>query len=77
MSNSKSEAEVESESEAERLQRLLFMKLYTSSINGDLESVKLLVRMGADVNRGDSELGATPLIVASGNRRLEVVVTIA
>ena len=71
MSNSKSKSK--SKSEAERLQRLLFEKLFASSIIGDLDSVKRLVRIRADVNRGYPEHGATPLFVASAQGHIHLV----
>ena len=40
------------------------MKLLRASADGQLETVKSLVRSGANVNASQSE-GATPLIVAS------------
>ena len=58
--NSQSQSHTESEFDVGRLQRLLFENLFASSVNGDLESVKRLVRMKADVNRGDPPGDAPP-----------------
>ena len=69
MSNSKAE----SESEAERLQRLLFEKLFHACIYSDFEGIKRLIKLGADVNRGRPEDGATSLIIASGIGHMAVV----
>ena len=69
MSNSKSD----SESEVERLQKLLFDKLFHASMNGDFEIVKGLIKLGADVNRSRPEDGATSLIIASAIGHLAVV----
>ena len=48
--------------------------LHTASYNGYLEIVKLLVKAGADVDKGDGERNSTPLYFATGKGHEEVTV---
>jgi len=47
-------------------------KLLEASLKGQLEEVKLLIEVGADVNVKD-EFGYTPLMEASTNDQIEVI----
>ena len=60
------------ESNQERFQKLLSARVYNSCASGDLEQLISLVKMGADVNRKDDNIGVTPLYIACQRGSLEM-----